>query len=90
MSQLSKWSVYIVECADGTYYTGITVDVARRVAEHNGAGPGAGAKYTAARRPVKLVYQEAAADKSSASSREYNIRKLSRTTKTALAKQWTK
>jgi len=70
------WSVYILECADGTYYTGITTDIARRLAEHND-GP-KGAKYTKARRPVRLVYQEPAQDKSSASKREHEIRTLTR------------
>ncbi|MEL7544192.1 MAG: GIY-YIG nuclease family protein [Pseudomonadota bacterium] len=49
------WFVYIVECADGTLYTGVATDVARRLDEHNGAGAkGKGARYTATRRPVAL------------------------------------
>lgn len=74
----------MVRCQDTTLYTGITTDVTRRVAEHNGAGKVAGAKYTAARRPVTLVYSEAAADKSAAARREYEIRTLSRREKLAL------
>jgi hypothetical protein len=58
--QLARWTVYIVRCADGSLYTGIAKDVARRVAEHNSNGPLA-ANYTRARRPVVLVYREAAA-----------------------------
>lgn len=73
--------VYLVECADGTLYTGISTDVARRVAEHNA---GAGAKYTRARRPVRVVYVEEAADRSAASRREFEIKRLSRKEKEAL------
>ena len=58
--------VYIVECADGTLYTGWTDDVAKRVAAHNA---GRGAKYTRSRRPVVLRYYEELEDKSSALSR---------------------
>ena len=83
------WQVYIVRCADGTFYTGVTIDVARRVAEHNGTGR-AGARYTRARRPVKLVYQEPAADRSAAGKREYAIKQLTRTAKRALIAAKTK
>ena len=79
---LSSWWVYIVRCADQTLYTGITTDLQRRVAEHN-AGP-AGARYTRARRPVELVYQLACDDRSSASKREYQIKKLSPANKAKL------
>ncbi|MCF6205707.1 MAG: GIY-YIG nuclease family protein [Sulfurovum sp.] len=65
--------VYMLECADGTLYTGIATDVKRRVEEHNHSDKGA--KYTRSRRPVKLVYQEAFEDRSSASKREYHIKK---------------
>jgi len=75
--------VYIARCADGTLYTGIARDVERRIAEHN-AGKGNAANYTRSRRPVVLVYQEPAADRSSASRREYRIKQLSRTEKLAL------
>lgn len=73
--------VYLVECADGTLYTGISTDVARRVAEHNA---GTGAKYTRARRPVRVVYVEEAGDRSEASRREFEIKRLSRKEKEAL------
>lgn len=79
----AAWQVYIVRCADDSLYTGIARDVERRVAEHNGAGA-PGASYTRARRPVTLVYAEAAADRSAASRREYQIKQLSRTEKLAL------
>ncbi len=65
--------VYMLECADGTLYTGIATDVKRRVEEHNHSDKGA--KYTRSRRPVKLVYQEAFEDRSGASKREYHIKK---------------
>lgn len=66
---------YIVECADGTYYTGWTVDPQRRVAMHN---KGRGARYTRMRLPVKLVYVEAQPDRKSAMKRELAIKKMKR------------
>ena len=77
------WHVYIVRCADGTFYTGIARDVDKRLAEHNGKGK-LGARYTRARRPVKLVYREAVADRSAAGKREYAIKRLRRSEKLAL------
>ena len=75
--------VYIVECVDRTLYTGIATELERRVSEHNGSDKGA--KYTRARRPVKLVYSEKHIDRSSASKREYEIKKkMSRTQKLKL------
>jgi len=76
------YSVYIVVCSDETYYTGITVDVTRRTREHNESPKGA--RYTRARRPVRLVYQEELPDKSSALKREYIIKRMSRAQKSAL------
>ncbi len=67
--------VYILRCADDTFYTGWTTDVPARVNTHNGEH---GAKYTHSRRPVTLVYQEKCADKSSALKRECEIKALSR------------
>jgi putative endonuclease len=78
-----RWHIYIVRCADGTLYTGVATDVARRIAEHNGQGA-SGARYTRSRRPVKLVYQEKAANRSAAGKREYRIKQLSRREKFAL------
>lgn len=77
------WQVYIVRCADDSLYTGIARDLERRIAEHN-ADNGQGASYTRSRRPVTVVYQEAAADRSAASKREYRIKQLSRAEKLAL------
>ena len=68
----------MLRCADGSLYTGITTEVARRIAEHNGEG-GLGARYTRSRRPVQLVYAEAAANRAEAA-----IKKLDRTSKLAL------
>lgn len=70
--------VYVVECSDGSYYTGYTTDVERRVAEHNA---GDGAKYTRGRRPVTLVHVEAFDSQSRAMQREYAIKQLSRPAK---------
>jgi len=74
--------LYILECADGTLYTGITVDLERRVNEHNTSK--LGAKYTYARRPVKLVYSKKFKDRSLASKAEYGLKKLSREQKIKL------
>ena len=75
--------VYIVECADKTLYTGIATELERRVEEHNNSEKGA--KYTRVRRPVKLVYSEEYPDRSSASKREYEIKKkMNRTQKLKL------
>lgn len=69
---------YIVECSDGTLYTGWTTDVQKRVSTHNS---GKGAKYTRGRVPVKLVYQEQFDTRSEAMKREYAIKQLSRSEK---------
>jgi len=65
--------VYILKCADGTLYTGIATELERRVKEHNDSDKGA--KYTRMRRPVILIYSEEHKDRSSASKREYEIKK---------------
>lgn len=76
--------VYLLRCADGTLYTGYTDDPVRRTKIHNA---GKGAKYTRARLPVELVYQEACADKSAALRREYEIKRLTRVQKLKLIEQ---
>lgn len=77
--------VYILTCADGTLYTGITTDLKRRIEEHNGSEKGA--KYTRARQPVTLSYHESHPDRSSASKREHEIKKkMSRAEKLKLIK----
>lgn len=78
----ANWYVYILECCDGTFYTGITTDPVRRLAEHNRGA--LGARYTRARRPVRLVYQEPAASRAAASRREHVLRRLHRADKRAL------
>lgn len=71
------WLVYMVRCADGTLYTGITNDVLRRLAEHN-TDNRSGSKYVRTRRPVTLVYTETSPNRSDASKREAQIKHLSR------------
>ena len=82
------WCVYIVQCADGTLYTGITTDSARRLQEHNSGTPH-GARYTHTRRPVMLAYTEAALDRAAASRREWAIKQLDAASKRALCARWT-
>jgi putative endonuclease len=73
--------VYVVECADGSFYTGYTTDPARRVAEHDA---GEGAKYTRGRTPVELVHVESFDGRSAAMAREYELKQLSRRAKERL------
>jgi len=75
---MKTWFVYIIYCSDDTLYTGITTDVERRYAQH---ALQQGAKYFRGRKPKKLVYQESGHDRSSASKREIEIKKLSRENK---------
>ena len=75
---------YILECADGTYYTGWTTDPERRVKQHN---KGTGARYTKTRRPVRLVYLEEQPDKVTALKRELAIKKLKRVQKSKLVEE---
>ena len=77
-----SYSVYIVECSDNTLYTGIAVDVEKRIDEHNNSPKGA--KYTKTRRPVTLRYTENFENRSEASKREYAIKKMSRKEKLSL------
>jgi putative endonuclease len=72
------WYVYIVECSDGTLYTGISNDIVKRIREHNS---GSGSKYTRGRRPVKLLARWDYADKSLASKMEHRIKGLTREAK---------
>ncbi len=76
------WQVYILKCVDETFYTGITTDLERRVDEHNNSV--LGAKYTAGRRPVVLVYSEKFKNRSLASKEENRIKKLTKKEKQAL------
>ncbi|MCD8117479.1 MAG: GIY-YIG nuclease family protein [Oscillospiraceae bacterium] len=80
MTETPYW-VYILRCADGSLYTGITTDVERRARQHNA---GTGAKYTRSRRPVEPVYRELCPDKPAALNRELAIKALTRAEKLAL------
>ena len=75
------WQVYIILCSDSSLYTGITIDVTRRLDQHAGQG---GAKYFRGRQPEQLVYLENGHTRSSASKREAAIKKLGRTGKLRL------
>lgn len=77
-----RWHVYLVMCADGTLYCGITNDLERRISTHN---LGRGAKYTRSRLPVRLVWQEPFTTRALASQREYQIKQMTRTEKLEMA-----
>ena len=77
--------IYMLECADGTLYTGWTTDPERRVKEHNA---GTGALYTRWRRPVEICYLEEAPDRSAAQRREIAIKKLTRPKKLILVENY--
>ncbi len=81
---LKNWYVYIVRCADNSLYTGIALDVERRLAEHNGEKA---AKYTRSRQPVCLLYTEETNSRSAAASREFAIKSLSKSEKEELILQ---
>ncbi len=76
-----QWFVYILECKDGTFYTGITNNINRRIAAHNA---GKGARYTRSRGPVTLRYQESCANRSTALIRECAVKTLTRDAKEKL------
>lgn len=69
------WFVYLLECADGTLYCGVTTDLARRILEHNGELPG-GARYTRARRPVRLAASHTCEHRAAACCLESRIKRL--------------
>lgn len=79
-----SWHVYMVRCRDNTLYTGCTNDLDHRIQTHNA---GKGAKYTRARLPVNLVYQEACADKSEALKREIAIKRMPKAKKEELIRR---
>ena len=85
LARLSKesWYVYILKCADNTYYTGITKNINRRIKEHEG---NKGAKYTKQRGPFKLVYKATFVNRSLASKEEYKIKSLTLQDKMKLIK----
>ena len=73
---MKQWFMYVVECSDGTLYTGITTSIARRLNEHNYGMKAA--KYTRSRRPVTLKYVKEYSGRSCASKAEYKFKKLTR------------
>ena len=80
---VEAWHVYILECEDGTLYTGIARDLARRLRQHNGELAG-GPRYTRGRRPVRLLWSDTVVDRSLAQRREAAIKNLSRDAKLQL------
>jgi putative endonuclease len=79
----SSWFVYILVCADGSLYTGVTTDPQRRLREHN-TDNRLGARYTRARRPVELLWHEQLEDRSQALRREWQIKRMPRRRKLEL------
>jgi putative endonuclease len=84
----AEWHVYLLKCADGTFYCGVTNDVERRVDQHNGKLPG-GAKYTRTRQPVKLLVSCRCESKSAAYSLEHLIKAKARSQKLAILQGYT-
>ena len=78
-----EWTVYVVRCADETFYTGICMDIDRRIDEHN-QSDALGARYTRSRRPVTLMHIEKVSTRSEAAKREREIKSLTRQQKQAL------
>jgi putative endonuclease len=78
---MSAYYCYILQCCDGTFYTGWSTDPERRTLQHNA---GCGARYTRAHRPVRLLYVESLPDRSSAMKREHAIKKMNRKAKEKL------
>ena len=83
----SLWYVYFLRCADNSLYAGITTDLSRRLDEHNFSKKLA-AKYTRVRRPLQLVYSEQVDSRSAATQREYQLKRLSKTTKEQLVNNY--
>ncbi len=77
------WFVYLLRCADGSFYAGISNDISRRVEQHNA---GTASRYTRSRRPVVLIYQQAQSSRSLALKRELAIKALSRKEKELLVR----
>lgn len=82
----ANWYVYVLRCRDGSLYTGVARDVARRLRQHNGELAG-GARYTRGRRPVSLLWSEVHADRAAAQSREALLKRLPRRAKLALIRR---
>ena len=82
---MSDWYLYLIRCRDGSLYTGITIDVARRFAEHGGKGTG-GAKYLKGRGPLELVLRRKVGSRSAALRVEQKVKKLPKARKEKLIK----
>jgi predicted GIY-YIG superfamily endonuclease len=80
-SRKEPWFLYVLECCDGSLYTGITKDLERRLKEHNA---GRASRYTRAHRPVRMIYHEPCRDRTAALLREIAVKRLSREKKEAL------
>jgi putative endonuclease len=85
MSSRNEWYLYILRCRDGSFYTGITTDVQRRVAMHN---EGKAARYSRGRRPVTLIHVEKCRNKTDALQREHAIKELTRKEKENYVKNY--
>ncbi|MCB1757013.1 MAG: GIY-YIG nuclease family protein [Gammaproteobacteria bacterium] len=83
----TSWTVYILRCADNTLYTGVTLDIERRLHEHNHDDRLA-ARYTRSRRPLTLIYSESAVNRSEALRRERMIKSMARIEKLKLAERY--
>ena len=88
MGQITEYYTYILECADGTFYIGMTKNIANRILQHNGT-IGGGAKYTRNKRPVILRYYEKLSTFKAAAQRELNLKKLPRLKKILLCDTFT-
>jgi putative endonuclease len=84
---MSIWYVYVVQCSDHTFYTGIAKDLEKRMMEHN-TNDRLGARYTKSRRPVQLVYVEEAENRSAATKRELQIKQFTKKKKENLIAQY--
>ena len=82
--QANAWFVYFLRCCDNSLYCGVTTDIERRQREHNTGNKGA--KYTRVRRPVNMVYQQSAVDRSEACKLEASLKKLTKKQKEALVR----
>lgn len=83
---MTRWSVYMIRCRDGSLYTGITTDVPRRLAQHRG-GDGRGAKFLRGKRPLRLVFTKAIGSRGLALRVESRIKRLAKTRKERLVRQ---
>lgn len=84
MKNITNYFVYMLRCGDGSFYTGITIDLEERIKKHNN---GKASKYTRSRLPVEYIYIEEASDKSEALKREIKIKKLTRSKKEKLIEE---